>query len=761
MSIAVWMPRLIVCVCWVVSASSARAQETSPARPNIIIMMADDMGWADIDFAIRLGEDANGDEVIYPGTPHWDTPNLAAMSANGLTFSRMYAQSPVCSPTRASVMTGRAPERIGIPFANLGKMENREVTVAEYAAALGYTTGVFGKWHLGSLTRDVNDANRGGPGSFDVYTTPFDSGFISMYATESKTATYNPGTSGLTAATHYWTGPGQFIPLDDPQIQGDDSAIIARETIAFMQQAVKSGDPFLAVTWFHTPHKPTNTPGNTNINNIVSYRFAMEDLDDAIGDIRAAVQSLGVANDTIIFFTSDNGPEDGQDYNTDGLRNNKRELHEGGVRVPGIIEWPGQIEPGVTHTPMVTTDYLPTLLEVWGVEAVDDRPLDGQSMAETIFGDRAAVRERTIVFKSTNGHQSAMGVEGRYKLISTNDGASWELYDIVRDYDESNAIATSGNIGSQDAATQAIYQQLLDDYNAWDASVQNSLSGDITGDYETRVDEITGSTLMREPPEFLLLGSVVDDTPRVYLERQYATLPSDFTLDSDGSAGAHNKDGSATLAEGTVVHSFLIHFDPAESETVPFEITFEDIILGVIGENSLLEASDSLSFADPNFDSGGTRGLENNDGWTISTDGHTITFSLSASANGLDNVRILTEASLQFVELSLLGDLNGDGFVGIEDLDILLANWGQAVPVGLGIFGDANGDGVVNTADLQIVISQWGMGTRPVTPPTRERGTPSRRTVRADLHRAKTSFGDAWLPMPVCGPAVQGASRAE
>ncbi|XAL99092.1 sulfatase-like hydrolase/transferase [Phycisphaeraceae bacterium D3-23] len=721
MSIAVWMPRVVLCLLLLAGAAGVKAQNVAPARPNIIIMMADDMGWADMDFAIRLGEDANGDEIIYPGTPHWDTPNLVAMSANGLTFSRMYSQNPVCSPTRASVLSGRSPERIGIPFANTGKMENREVTVAEYAAALGYTTGLFGKWHLGSLTRDVNDANRGGPNSFDVYTTPFDSGFVAMYATESKTSTYNPGTSGLTTTTRYWTGPGQSIPLNDTQLQGDDSAIIARETIAFMQQAVKTGGPFLAVTWFHTPHKPTNTPGNTDVNNLPAYIYAMEDLDAAIGEVRAAVQALGIANDTIILFTSDNGPEDGQDYNNDGLRDNKRELYEGGVRVPGIIEWPGQIEVGVTHTPMVTTDYLPTLLEVWGIDAVDDRPLDGQSMAQTIFGDRDTVRDRTIVFKSTNGHQSAIGIEGRYKLISTNNGASWELYDIVVDYDEDNPLATSANIGSRDAATQAIYQQLLSDYNAWDASVQNSLGGDITGDYETRVAEVTGAVLLREPPEFLGLGSVVDDTPRVYLERQYATLQSDLTLDSDGSAGAHNRDGSAMLARGTVVHSYLIHFDPAESETVSFEITFEDTILGVIGENTLLEASDYLSYADPNFDPGGTRTLEGNDSWTISEGGKTITFNLSASANGLDNARILTESSLQFVELALLGDLDADGFVGAADMDIILANWGQAVPVGVGIFGDANTDGVVNLADLQLVISQWGMGTPPEPPPTRSR----------------------------------------
>jgi len=112
------------------------AQEgISPSRPNIILIMADDMGWGSIDapgFSVRVGLNPDGSEVRYQGTPHWETPHLIAMANNGLQFSRMYSQSPVCSPTRASVLTGRHPERVGIPFAGIGNMENREVTIAEY-----------------------------------------------------------------------------------------------------------------------------------------------------------------------------------------------------------------------------------------------------------------------------------------------------------------------------------------------------------------------------------------------------------------------------------------------------------------------------------------------------------------------------------------------------------------------------------------------------------------------------------------------------
>ena len=159
-------------------------------RPNVVLMMADDMGWGGVDFEVPMGVTAEGQVITYPGTQKWATPNLRAMAENGLVFGRMYSQAPTCSPTRASVLTGRAPQRMGIPFANQGRMENREVTLAEYAQSLGYRTGMFGKWHLGVMTRTVSDSNRGGKNnSHALYSTPLNSGFDVQYATEAKTST--------------------------------------------------------------------------------------------------------------------------------------------------------------------------------------------------------------------------------------------------------------------------------------------------------------------------------------------------------------------------------------------------------------------------------------------------------------------------------------------------------------------------------------------------------------------------------------------
>ena len=682
-------------------------------RPNIILMMADDMGWGDVPYSIRLGEDSSGNDINYNGTTFWDSPNLELMAANGLKFSRMYSQHTVCSPTRASVLTGRAPQRQSIPFANQGKMQNREVTIAEYAKALGYKTGLFGKWHLGSLTRDLDDSNRGGPGSFDIYSTPLNSGFDQFYATESRVSTFNPGTSGLTATTRYWTGPGQFIPPNSPEIAGDDSAIVSRETNEFITNAANNDEPFLAVVWFHTPHLPTNDPGG-NVNNFPAYRFAMEDLDAAIGEIRSQVAALGIADDTILMFTSDNGFEDGQNWNPAGLRNNKRELHEGGMRVPGIIEWNNTISAGETHTPMVTSDYLPTLLDIWGIAPVDDRPLEGISMTNTIFNDRTAPRTETLFFRSTNGHQSAVGVDGRYKLISTNNGNNWELYDLVIDFGEQDFLADSGSVGSANAATRAIFDQLLNEYNQWEGSVAISEQNNFTGDYSTGVSSTTGGTISEEPPESLTRGRVpTGSTPILYVERQHATLAADTEVDSLGEDGNYSNANEATIAKGTVVNSYLMHFNPTSNNQVnaTASFTFDEKIVGVIGGSSLLIDTDYLSFADPNFDASFNRRMDTADGWEILDDGHTIEFDVRAT-NFIDEARILTASSLDGVGEPISVDVViGDGAVQRSMLTEVEISFSNSVSVESGAFELLKRGSDGGLVDLTSTIDNSGDGS--------------------------------------------------
>lgn len=635
----------IVLLALAILCSACNSASPTPAsidtnRPNVVLVMADDMGWGDVIFPVRIGLDKNNQPVTYPGTALWQMPNLQAMADNGLLFSRMYSQSPVCSPTRASVLTGRTPQRMNIPFANTGSLPNGEHTLPEYAKAIGYNTGFFGKWHLGVFTRDLKDANRGGTkNSHNIYSTPLMHSFDTQYATESKTSTYDPGTSGLTKPTRYWTGPNRFVPLDAPELKGDDSAIVVREANRFITQSVNNNKPFFAVVWFHTPHLPLNTPNNQDVDNLAAYRFAMEDMDTAIGNLREHLRELGVADSTLIAFTSDNGPERGHDHNaTDTLRERKRALYEGGVRVPGIIEWPDAIRTGVTHTPMVTTDYLPTLLDLWNIKPIDDRPLDGQSMAEVLLRHREHQRETPIFFQSIRGLNAVIDEAGRYKAISTNNGNTWSLYDLVNDPSEQQPLLTGDPQKVIDTTLGRVLLQLVSAHRNWQDSAKNSNKGWSGGDYQTGVRSVDGAQLIHRAPRSLALGQQQSDQPQLIIERQNASLRE--SIEQADNANSPQAD--------TMIDSFLIHLDPespaAESKTT---IEFQQPIVAVIADANALRATDELAFADPAFEPGSKRGLEANDAWSISENRKTITLHLRATSDNLDQVRILTRSLMQ------------------------------------------------------------------------------------------------------------------
>ena len=390
------------------------------------------------------------------------------------------------------------------------------------------------------------------------------------------------------------------------------------------------------MVWFHTPHLPVNLPENAEVNTPDAFAFAMEDMDAAVGQLRDTLRELGVEDDTLVCFTSDNGPENNYDY-FDPLRGRKRDLYEGGVRVPGIIEWPGTIEPGTTLTPMVTTDYLPTILDIWGIDPVDDRPFDGQSMAATLFEDHNTPRT-TPIYSNMRGRLLSIvgGDAGRYTLISTNGGDDWSLYNIVTDYDEDEPLTTTATLADAYPEVQVIYNELLEQFTDWQASVAVSRADGITGDYETRIASAEGVTIRREPPAALGLGQVEHDTPIVYIEQQHATF-SDALMNELSNRPLH-----------LVVNSYLVHFDPArDGAQTEIEIRFEDQILYIARDFESLSLIDPFSFGDPDFGDRDNRSIEDGDRVvSISDDRLTIRIRLSADAGDLDQIRILTHSAL-------------------------------------------------------------------------------------------------------------------
>ncbi|MDB4541610.1 sulfatase-like hydrolase/transferase [Akkermansiaceae bacterium] len=472
-------------------------------RPNIVLVMADDMGWGDPGY--------NSMNVTYAdGSPHPDqgwinTPTMDAMAANGLRFDRFYSASAVCSPTRASCLLGRNPFRAGVPFANQGRLEFDESPLSEVLSEVGYRCGHFGKWHLGAMTTLRDDANRGGVGSEGIYSGPWHHRYDACFATESKVPTYHPyRTRNNNAAlptsfsdpnfygTYYWRNPatwneasgeGEAVPVAEVNdlANGDDSKLIVDQTIPFIQEAVAEGKPFFAVVWFHTPHKPTMDPqGVSGIDSPDTVKDSIEDMDIALGRLRDELTALGVRDNTMIWVTSDNGPENGQDsfnetstsrsIRSGRLRARKRSLYEGGVRVPGILEWPDVITTGTsTNVPAVTSDYYPTILDYLELSVPSQKPMDGISLRPVIEGT-STERGKPIGFKIS---ASNSWVNQQYKLIST--GGDWELYDLINisagEEAEQTPLATTSNVSSQPQEIQDIYQTMLAEFTAWDATL--------------------------------------------------------------------------------------------------------------------------------------------------------------------------------------------------------------------------------------------------------------------------------------------------
>jgi arylsulfatase A-like enzyme len=453
--------------------NEAKAQD----RPNIILMMADDLGWGDV-------------QCFNPNSPI-KTPQLDAMAKAGMQFNRFYSSSPVCSPTRGSCITGRHPFRYGVYFANIGYMKSGELTIAELLREQGYTTGHFGKWHLGTMTTEMKDANRGGPGNTKEFSPPWNNGFDVCFSTESKVPTWDPmlmpGNSGKkfpgngwnyiedrssaeAFGTHYWNEKGEIV---HDNLEGDDSRVMMDRVVPFVTQAAQEEKPFFAVVWFHTPHLPVVAgpdyaamyPGVSDFKK--NYYGCVTAMDEQIGRLRAVLKEAGIAENTMIWFCSDNGPE-GTVKNPGTaahFKGRKRSLNEGGVRVPGILDWPARVKAGtVTDFPAVTSDYLPTLLDAVQAEYTGERPLDGISLLPVIDGE-ISKRNKGIGFQSAG---SAAWTTQQYKLFREKKKQAWQLYDLLEDPSE-----------KKDRANQhpEIVTQLSKEFEAWRASCEQSDQG--------------------------------------------------------------------------------------------------------------------------------------------------------------------------------------------------------------------------------------------------------------------------------------------
>jgi arylsulfatase A-like enzyme len=463
--------RKIVFLIAAIGMLHAQAQES----PNIIMVMTDDLGWFDVGF--------NGNTQI-------QTPYLDNMAKSGIILDRFYSASAVCSPTRASCLTGRNPNRMGIPHANTGHLKKEETTIPELLKNEGYVTGFFGKWHLGILTKNTIDANRGGRKQhFEHYSIPAGHGYDSYFCTESKVPTYDPmvfpasfesheskryGWNAITNkkeknyGTSYWKG---VEDAETKNLNGDDSKIIMDRVIPFIRNAVDKGKPFFTTIWFHTPHLPVVADGkHCNLYEGLSeeekiYYGTISALDDQMGRLWEYLVAQGVSDNTMIWFCSDNGPEEKTPGSAGIFRERKRSLHEGGVRVPAFIVWEKSL-PGGNRIdyPMVTSDYLPTIIDFLEIDYPVERPLDGISVKDALTG-KSKRRNQAIGFMFSD---QISWVSDDFKLISKDKGQTFELYDLKKDKAEKHDIKEAHPDRVADMSKHL---------SAWIRSVENSNSG--------------------------------------------------------------------------------------------------------------------------------------------------------------------------------------------------------------------------------------------------------------------------------------------
>jgi arylsulfatase A-like enzyme len=404
------------------------------SKPNFILVMADDQGWG---------------QTGYYKHPILKTPHLDQMAANGLRFDRFYAGAPVCSPTRASVLTGRANDRTGV-FSHGYAMRTQEKTVAQALKTVGYVTGHFGKWHLNGLR---------GPG-------------VPVLGDDKR----NPGCFGfdewLTVTNFFDRNPLMSRKGKFEDFKGDSSEVIVAEALKFIRAQHQAQKPFLAVVWYGSPHSPwvagdEDRAPFKNLKDQEQHHYGeLVAMDRSIGALRSGLRELKIEGHTLVWFCSDNGGLSPFGPATvGGLRGFKGTIYEGGLRVPGIIEWPDAVKPRVTGFPACTMDIFPTLAGITGLpDSVMVRPQDGMDL-QPLLKAEIGPRKKPIPFRF---HGRGAWIDNDHKLIADIKKGKYELYDLKNDPKESKDIF---------AAKPEIGKKMKADFEAWNTSVEASVAG--------------------------------------------------------------------------------------------------------------------------------------------------------------------------------------------------------------------------------------------------------------------------------------------
>ena len=415
----VWVTALLACLS---GLDAAAASEGARRRPNVVVIVGDDMGYADIGVH---------------GCKDIPTPHIDSIAKNGVRCSSGYVTGPYCSPTRAALLTGRYQQRFGHEFnpgppndqnAEIGLSLN-EKTMADRLRAAGYATGMVGKWHLGHVEK-FNPVHRGFQEFFG-----FLGGGHPYFPTEVKN---NPILRGTTV-------------VEEKEYLTD---AFAREAVSYVDR--HKAEPFFLYLAFNAVHTPMHaTPKylerfkDIPEGNRRTYAAMMSAMDDAVGAVLAKLREEKLDEHTLVFFISDNGGPPANASSNAPLNGRKATTWEGGIRVPFLVQWTGRLPAGKVYDhPVAQIDILPTALAAAGVKAEAEQKFDGVGLAPYLSGQQSRPPHEALFWRF--GPQAAVR-SGDWKLVKANanaarplrrpDVAQWQLYNLADDVGEQNDLA--------------------------------------------------------------------------------------------------------------------------------------------------------------------------------------------------------------------------------------------------------------------------------------------------------------------------------
>lgn len=397
------------------------------SKTNFVIILSDDLGYGDLGCF---------------GHPHIKTPFLEQLAREGWRLTDCYAAAPVCSPSRAGMLTGRIPNRMGIydwiPERSRMHLKASEVTIASILKKAGYRTCHVGKWHCNGHFNSSEQPQ------------PSDHGFDHWFSTQNN-------------ALPSHKDPNNFVRNGTPvgPIKGYSSQIIVDEAIHWLGEKDKHA-PFLLLVWLHSPHESIATPREfaeqyssvAESAQQANYFGNVTQLDHEIGRLLAALDDRHLTENTFVYFSSDNGPETLNRYkgsessygSPSPLRGMKLQMYEGGIRVPGIVRWPGHTTPGrVVGEPIASYDLMPTLCAIAGAALPDDRVLDGASLMPLLVGEKIS-RTKPLYWqydRAIGGMNRIAIRDGDWKLLANADLSKVELYNVRTDISETKDMAAT------------------------------------------------------------------------------------------------------------------------------------------------------------------------------------------------------------------------------------------------------------------------------------------------------------------------------